>query len=129
MARQQRDGSIKRVVIESLQAQLAHVTSHADALRRTAQAVANAACLIVAAPYIDDFTVKSTRWATEHKPWLCPQMPNHVALYTAAFLAIGPKRPVLTSGAIRKPWRRTRSLEEPTLLSRTSAQHGFRRRG
>ena len=61
MARQQRDGSIKRVVIESLQAQLAQVTSHADALRRTAQATANAACLIVAAPYLDDFTVRCTR--------------------------------------------------------------------
>ena len=65
MARQQRDGFMKRVVIEILQSQLAGATSHADALQRTAQATANVACLISAAPYLDDFTVKCARWVQQ----------------------------------------------------------------
>jgi len=60
-ARQQRDGFIKRVVVDSLQSQLASATSHADALQWTAQVTADTACLIVAAPYLDDFTVKCAR--------------------------------------------------------------------
>ena len=65
-ARQQRDGFVKRVVVESLQSQLASATSHADALQRTAQATANVAALIVAAPYLDDFTVKRARCCTSN---------------------------------------------------------------
>ena len=60
-ARQQRDGFVKRVLVDSLQAQLASATSHADALQRTSQVTANIAALIVAAPYLDDFTVKCAR--------------------------------------------------------------------
>ena len=61
-ARQQRDATLKRVLVEALQAQLAATSSSGgDALARATQATANSAALIAAAPALDQLTVQRAR--------------------------------------------------------------------
>ena len=60
-ARQQRDATLKRILLDGLQVQLAAAAAHTDALRRVVQVIANVACLTAAAPALDDFTVLRAR--------------------------------------------------------------------
>ena len=60
-ARQQRDSTLKRIMVGSLHAQLTHAGEGPDALLRTAQATANAACLHAAIPALERLTVLRAR--------------------------------------------------------------------
>lgn len=60
-AQQQQDTTLKRILAESLQAQLLSASQGPDALLRTAQATANAACLVVAIPALEQLTVLRAR--------------------------------------------------------------------